>query len=105
MKRCLASLLCICMAVFLSSCSGRKKEQVYDGQSQSMESGQGVQQPDVTSPKSEPLNEESKNENALQTDGSDSSVLIAYFTWADNTQVENPDVVDVDATTSAGKPC
>lgn len=27
--------------------------------------------------------------------------LIAYFTWADNTYVENPEAVDVDATTSA----
>ena len=27
--------------------------------------------------------------------------LIAYFTWADNTQVENPDGIDADATTSA----
>lgn len=29
------------------------------------------------------------------------NVLIAYFTWADNTVVEDPDSVDVDASTSA----
>lgn len=29
------------------------------------------------------------------------NILIAYFTWADNTYVENPEKVDVDATTSA----
>lgn len=28
-------------------------------------------------------------------------ILIAYFTWADNTVVEDPDTLDVDATTSA----
>ncbi len=28
-------------------------------------------------------------------------ILIAYFTWAENTHVENPDEVDVDAATSA----
>lgn len=28
-------------------------------------------------------------------------ILIAYFTWAENTHVENPDEIDVDATTSA----
>ena len=28
-------------------------------------------------------------------------ILIAYFTWAENTHVENPDAVDPDATTSA----
>ncbi len=27
--------------------------------------------------------------------------MIAYFTWAENTHVENPDEVDMDATTSA----
>lgn len=32
---------------------------------------------------------------------SDSNILIAYFTWADNTHVDNPDSIDVDATTSA----
>lgn len=32
---------------------------------------------------------------------SSSNILIAYFTWAENTQVENPDEVDVDASTSA----
>ena len=30
-----------------------------------------------------------------------SDILIAYFTWADNTEVEDPDAVDMDATTSA----
>lgn len=32
---------------------------------------------------------------------SDNNILIAYFTWADNTEVENPDEIDVDASTSA----
>ena len=31
----------------------------------------------------------------------DSNVLIAYFTWGDNTVVEDPESVDIDATTSA----
>ena len=30
-----------------------------------------------------------------------SKILIAYFTWADNTVVEDPSTIDVDATTSA----
>ena len=32
---------------------------------------------------------------------SDSNILIVYFTWAENTKVENTDEVDVYATTSA----
>ena len=35
------------------------------------------------------------------TDMTESRILIAYFTWADNTHVENPDEVDMDASTSA----
>lgn len=31
----------------------------------------------------------------------ESSILIAYFTWAENTKVEHPETVDVDATSSA----
>lgn len=31
----------------------------------------------------------------------ESNILIAYFTWAENTEVEHPEQVDVDATTSA----
>lgn len=30
-----------------------------------------------------------------------SNILIAYFTWAENTKIEHPETVDVDATTSA----
>ena len=33
--------------------------------------------------------------------GTENSILIAYFTWAENTVVENPSAVDTDATTSA----
>lgn len=33
--------------------------------------------------------------------GKDNHILIAYFTWAENTNVSDPDSVDLDATTSA----
>lgn len=36
-----------------------------------------------------------------QEEAEGSHILIAYFTWADNTVVEDPSSVDVDATTSA----
>ncbi len=42
--------------------------------------------------------EEPEDSSAEQLD---SNILIAYFTWAENTQVESPDEVDVDVTTSA----
>lgn len=46
------------------------------------------------------LNEEN-TVNVNSSNISNSNVLIAYFTWADNTTVENPESIDVDATTSA----
>ena len=47
---------------------------------------------------SEPV---SSQEPAGQEETESSHILIAYFTWADNTVVEDPSSVDVDATTSA----
>ena len=45
--------------------------------------------------------ETSQNINALNIKGTQNKILIAYFTWSDNTVVENPDSIDVDAETSA----
>jgi flavodoxin len=45
--------------------------------------------------------EDTEINDEIVSDSDSSKVLIAYFTWADNTEVENPDEIDVDATTSA----
>lgn len=45
--------------------------------------------------------ETSQNINALNISNTQNKILIAYFTWSDNTVVENPDSIDVDAETSA----
>lgn len=45
--------------------------------------------------------ETSQNINALNIKGTQNKILIAYFTWSDNTVVENPNSIDVDAETSA----
>ncbi|MEI0531758.1 flavodoxin [Brachyspira pilosicoli] len=45
--------------------------------------------------------ESSQNVNALNINGTQNKILIAYFTWSDNTVVENPDSIDIDAETSA----
>jgi flavodoxin len=37
----------------------------------------------------------------VQPESNETKILIAYFTWAENTHVENPAAVDVDAVTSA----
>lgn len=45
-------------------------------------------------------NENTSDTNVVQLQ-EPSNILIAYFTWADNTYVEDPSSVDLDATTSA----
>lgn len=44
---------------------------------------------------------ESQAESMTAEPGENSRILIAYFTWAENTVVEDPSSVDVDAVTSA----
>ena len=48
-----------------------------------------------------PSDEIPKNGGMEADEEEHSRILIAYFTWAENTYVENPEAVDVDATTSA----
>lgn len=45
--------------------------------------------------------ESSEKINALNISNTQNKILIAYFTWSDNTVVENSDSIDVDAETSA----
>lgn len=49
----------------------------------------------------EPTEPAASDVPAASLPGSESRNLIAYFTWADNTVVDDPTAVDVDATTSA----
>lgn len=48
---------------------------------------------------SKQTNSSSNNDKARVN--SKANILITYFTWADNTHIENPDDIDVDASTSA----
>lgn len=45
--------------------------------------------------------ETSQKIDALNISNTQNKILIAYFTWSDNTVVENPNSIDVDAETSA----
>lgn len=47
------------------------------------------------------VNEQQSVSVPNETISSDGKILIAYFTWADNTHVDNPSSVDVDTSTSA----
>ncbi len=52
-------------------------------------------------PSAAPTGEGTAADGGQSLEPETSHILIAYFTWADNTVVEDPSAVDVDATTSA----
>lgn len=89
MKKWLAIFLSLSVLFGLSAC-GEDRTAVQNSKEQSAS--------EASVPATENETEES---DYIPVEQSGSRILIAYFTWAENTQVENPDGVDVDATTSA----
>lgn len=79
MRKLTAILLCLTICMSLAACGGQENE-----------SNNLPEQ-----------NSSTVSTSLNHTANGDSNILIAYFTWAENTHVENPDAVDVDATTSA----
>ena len=87
MKKPMTFLLALGMLISLAACGGTT-------------SGQGSSTPPADSRTTEDASEGSR-EQPQNTDENESNILIAYFTWADNTVVEDPSSVDADAATSA----
>lgn len=73
--------------------------------SQDMEQENGILPPQVPSPPAQPEENTpapTKPENTPESAAEERpEILIAYFTWAENTAVDDPSAVDVDATASA----
>ncbi len=59
------------------------------------------EEPPADQPSAAPAGEGTTEGEDQTPEPGTSHILIAYFTWADNTVVEDPSAVDVDATTSA----
>lgn len=94
MKKWITMLLPFCLLFGMTACSTGKTEA--SGITEQNSENQ------MSNEKTEITLAEGSETFANQVAGkSGSNILIAYFTWAENTQVENPDEVDVDATTSA----
>ena len=91
MKKPMTFLLALGMLISLAACGGTT-------------SRQNSSAPPADSQTTEAASEVSReqSEQPQNTDENESSnILVAYFTWADNTVVEDPSSVDVDAATSA----
>lgn len=118
MRRQLTFLLALAMLFSLTACGGTTSDQESPAPSESSQmtetpasepSGDlATEEPNAESPEETPEQIQPSGEEQQAPaqppageDDENSNILIAYFTWADNTVVEDPSSVDVDATTSA----
>lgn len=93
MKRPVALLMLLALLCSLTACGGNPTTQ---SGSDVPESSQNTEE--ITDA---PLDTDPPASSRSSGETRDNNILIAYFTWADNTVVEDPSSVDVDATTSA----
>ena len=100
MKKWIAVILSFCMLLGMAACGAEKTENIPMPEDKSEEPAANVETTPVTEGNSEESGDSEETEDS-SADQSDSNILIAYFTWAENTQVDNPDEVDVDAAASA----
>lgn len=100
MKKWIAVILSFCILLGMAVCGAEKTENIPMPENESEEAVANVVTTPVTEGNSEKLGDSEKPKDS-SAEQSDSNILIAYFIWAENTQVENPNEVDVDATTSA----
>lgn len=96
MKRVLTVILSICAALAFTSCSAGGSNSSENTGNSNINTSSTPRQSESSS--SEQSNSESETPTQPNTEN---KILIAYFTWADNTKVEDPSSVDVDASTSA----
>jgi len=99
--------------VSISQDAGRSDQLLQETSSTSEPPENTVQEPDVSTEPSAPVQQEEPPLSGTEPSSPaqaapaaseaqpENKVLIAYFTWAENTVVEDPSAVDVDATTSA----
>ncbi len=99
-KRMIAMLmiLSVAFACVLAGCGTKKEETVSNGQNASAKTESDT---DSLAYAHESAKHTEESTEVSEVKAGEANILIAYFTWADNTEVENPDAVDVDASTSA----
>lgn len=86
MKKWIAAILSLAMICCLSACGKSESRATSANEIEAYQNSTDSPTDDL------------EDDNA---DDGENPILIAYFTWADNTAVDNPDSIDVDATASA----
>lgn len=90
MKKLVAIIVVMTMTVVVTACGNQESNR--------QENNTNTAGTQAADPTDDTISQEIEAKN--ETDGT-GNVLIAYFTWAENTHVDNPEEIDVDATTSA----
>lgn len=93
-------LLMICFLLVLSGCSAQM-ESSHPAPTASPTPAVSHSPAPTAAPQPKSSAESKPSTSPESTEVETSNILIAYFTWAENTVVEDPSAVDVDATTSA----
>lgn len=95
-------LLVICLLLVLSACSAStESDQPAPTPTSSPTPAVSPSPSPTAAPQPESSAKSEPSTSPESTEAETSNILIAYFTWAENTVVEDPSSVDVDATTSA----
>lgn len=93
-------LLLICLLLALSACSA-STESGQPAPTASPTPAVSLSPAPTMTPQPESFAESEPSASPESAEAETSNILIAYFTWAENTVVQDPSAVDVDATTSA----
>lgn len=110
MKKVFILLLAVCLMVAATACSDRSassgtESAASDNEETETTTPSAILEEPQTEPDEKPIEESQTEESPsgeIQTGNEEGTkILIAYFTWAENTHVDDPDSIDVDATTSA----
>lgn len=97
MKRLISAFLTFCLIIGITACSATQPPEETssaNGSSTELESNS-------TDSVDSSVNAQEPTTDQPEANEPQSNILIAYFTWAENTSVADPDSVDVDAVTSA----
>ena len=110
MKKAVLLIVIVAAVISLSACAGGENEKFSDVKDsiagvepiESVSESSDTETVSNMDEEAEKLSDEIPENGGMGADEEEHSrILIAYFTWAENTYVENLEAVDVDATTSA----
>ncbi len=99
MKKWIAFFISAAIALTAAGCGGMAEQSPAAGQSAAENEAPPADH--LETPSAALSSEDAATDGDQTPEPETSRILIAYFTWADNTVVEDPSAVDVDATTSA----